>query len=252
MIRIKNIETHGWEAAIRGMRNPMNSWALSDSKFCSKMRACNELDCPYLSTSIHCAKKEGSDPYIIGPNDHTLMMKLARAGTDHAKFRRMITVTMDILAPLYWWKEFDTYKVGTVANSCSTMHKITEKKFTLDDFSRENLFRSISLEVKIANEDTRLEMSSDSLLYLIVQSLNTYRTMYLKESDSEMKKLYWWQIIQLLPSSYNQRRTVQLNYEVLANIYKSRREHKLDEWREFCTIIERLPYSEIITLQEEN
>lgn len=232
MIQFSNIETYGWEAAIRGMRNPMNSWEKSDR------------------TSDDGCKYWDENSYRIGPNDHSLMMKLAKAGTDHAKFRRMITVTMDILAPLYWWKEFDTYKVGTVANSCSTMHKITEKEFTLDDFSHEYLFINVSLKGKL--NEYSFNTSSEEVLNFVVSTLNAYRHQFIEEQDGTMKKLYWWQIIQLLPSSYNQLRTVQLNYEVLANIYKSRREHKLDEWREFCTMIEGLPYSEIITLQEEN
>lgn len=249
MIQFDNIETYGWEAAIRGMRNPMNSWGKSDSGSCEIMK------CEYCEHYMDRTVDDGckywdKNSYRIGPNDHSLMMRLAKSGTDHAKFRRMITVTMDILAPLYWWKEFDTYKIGTVANSCSTMHKITEKEFTIEDFSHEQLFVNVSLSGKL--DEHSFITSSEKVLNFVVDVLNVYRRQFIDERDSTMKKLYWWQIIQLLPSSYNQLRTVQLNYEVLANIYKSRREHKLDEWREFCTTIESLPYSEIITLQEEN
>lgn len=248
MIKIGNIETYGWEAAIRGMRNPMNSWEKSDSSICnysSLYEYCS--DCPH----IHCGCT-GDDidigtRYLIGPNDLSLILKLAKAGSDHAKYRRMITVTMDILAPLYWWKEFDTYKVGTVANSCSTMHKITEKEFTLDNFSHEQL-SLIHERFRLSKDDEGFIKNSEEVLSMMCTVLNYYRLAYLKTKD----KTYWWQIIQLLPSSYNQLRTVQLNYEVLSNIYHSRRGHKLDEWVEFCKMIETLPYSEIITLKEEN
>lgn len=177
-----------------------------------------------------------SRPYIIGGNDLALMKKLAAAGTDHRKFMRMINVTMDITAPLYFWKEFDTYKVGTVRNSCSTMHKIAEKEFTLDDFSHEHLFGDTVYKEKV--NDRIVRMDSRAYLSELVEGLNFAREMYLETKD----KAWWWQMIQLLPSSYNQRTTVQLNYEVLANMYKSRKEHKLDEWREFCKEIEKLPY----------
>ena len=218
MIKIDNIEVFGWEAAIRGMRNPMDSWDKSDSIFNAGF---------------------GSNGTILGENDLKLMQSLVKAGTDHSKFMRMINITMDITAPLYWWKEWDTYKVGTVANSCSTMHKIHSKEFTLDDFSHEHLF---------SEENLRYEDEPDSLKLLktIIQALNSYRLSYLDEQD----KSVWWQIIQLLPSSYNQKRTVQLNYQVLRNIYFSRKNHKLDEWVEFCQIIETLPYAkELITLE---
>lgn len=245
MIKIENTEVLGWGHAIHGMRNPMNSWGKSDSVYFPP------FNCTTSSELILDGKHTYTDPaFILGENDLDLMRRLAKAGTDHAKFRRMIVVYADLTAPLYWWKEFDTYKVGTVANSCSTMHKIADKEFVLDDFSHENLFRNPSLEIKIEDLNKPIAISSDVLLYLTVQALNAYRSMYLNESDPEMKKLYWWQMIQLLPSSYNQKRTVMLNYEVLANIYKSRKDHKLDEWREFCTWIEKLPYSEIITLKE--
>lgn len=213
MINIELLEMSGIGSAIKGMRNPMNSW--------------NKCDSYYIwhdDTEFH-----------IGPNDHDLMMKLRNAGTDHRKFMRMITVYADITAPLYWWKEYETYKVGTVTNSCSTMHKIADKEFTLDDFSHEHL-----------GYDGR------AILDDIVGYLNFYREKYIDkdiESWNELKskKDIWWQMIQLLPSSYNQKRTVMLNYEVLVNMYESRKNHKLDEWRDFCKWAETLPYSELIT-----
>ena len=219
MLKIENWEVLGWEHAIRGMRNPMNSWEKSDSNFFddSEGHVCNI-----------CQGRGSMSLIEMGHNDHNLMMNLRNAGTDHRKFMRMITVYLDITAPLYWWKEFDTYKVGTVANSCSTMHKIHAKEFTLDDFSCEKLYDPLG--------DLRP----------IVDRLNVYRERYLETKD----KNDWWQMIQLLPTSYNQKRTVMLNYEVLANIYKSRRNHKLDEWHTFCDWIEELPYSEFITGKE--
>ena len=230
MIKIENTEVVGWEAAIRGMRNPLNSWKKSDSGYgCGNDK---EYFCDKCSSSSHCPSREKT--YNIGPNDYDLMKRLRNAGTDHRKFMRMITVYVDVTAPLYWWKEFDTYKVGTVANSCSTMHKIHAKEFTLEDFSCEHLF------------DTPESEFNDSMDVLkeVVDILNLYRGHFVKNPH---RKDYWWQLIQLLPSSYNQRRTVMLNYEVLANIYKSRRNHKLDEWHVFCEWIENLPYSELIT-----
>lgn len=230
MIKIENTEVVGWEAAIRGMRNPLNSWEKSDSGYgCGNDK---EYFCDKCSSSFHCPSREKT--YNIGPNDYDLMKRLRNAGTDHRKFMRMITVYVDITAPLYWWKEFDTYKVGTVANSCSTMHKIHAKEFTLEDFSCEHLF------------DTPESEFNDSMDVLkeVIDILNLYRDHFVKNPH---RKDYWWQLIQLLPSSYNQRRTVMLNYEVLANIYKSRRNHKLDEWHVFCEWIENLPYSEFIT-----
>lgn len=213
MLKVENVEVLGWEHAIRGMRNPKNSWAKSDSG----------PECPYEKEKC-CG--ECQQNFCIGPNDKQLMMALRNAGTDHRKFMRMITVYLDITAPLYWWKEFDTYKVGTVANSCSTMHKITDKEFTLDDFSHEHLgFQSIRVL-----KDT-------------IKVMNDFREEFIKDHEKEN----WWQLIQLLPSSYNQKRTVMLNYEVLANIYKSRRHHKLDEWHTLCDRIESLPYSALIT-----
>jgi hypothetical protein len=233
MIKIENVEVTGWEAAIRGMRNPMNSWEKSDSGVCATHGPAHCADCVY--TDCHADDVEIGTKYILGSNDLDLMTRLRNAGTDHRKFMRMITVYVDITAPLYWWKEFDTYKVGTVANSCSTMHKIHEKEFTLKDFSYEHLLGPDDLNWGDTVPLVTLEC--------VISALNVYRQKYLETQD----KTYWWQMIQLLPSSYNQRRTVMLNYEVLANIYKSRCNHKLDEWRELCTWIESLPYSELIT-----
>ena len=239
MIKIEHVETLGWAAAIRGMRNPMNSWEKSDSGYgCNKglCKDCPDTDnCPYQYQDA-----------IIGHNDLDLMTRLCNAGTDHRKFMRMITVYMDITAPLYWWKEFDTYKVGTVANSCSTMHKIADKEFTLEDFSCEKL---ITREQPLVEGVDAVEPPNAVwLMNRTIQTLNQYRNLYLQTKD----KKYWWQMIQLLPSSYNQRRTVMLNYEVLANMYKSRRNHKLDEWVDFCAEIERLPHSELITKKEDD
>ena len=238
MIKIENTEVVGWEAAIRGMRNPLNSWEKSDSKWYSIGIPTNN---PAAINDKYLSQK-----YCIGDNDLDLMKRLRNAGTDHRKFMRMITVYVDITAPLYWWKEFDTYKVGTVANSCSTMHKIHAKEFTLDDFSTEHLCKS-NIEVL---EDLVLELEywRDKFVNYdeYCKVVPEFREMY-------SKKDCWWQLIQLLPSSYNQRRTVMLNYEVLANIYKSRCNHKLDEWHVFCEWIENLPYAELITDKvEEN
>lgn len=227
MIKFEYTEVMGWETAIRGMRNPMNSWEEGDSNWVAP-RTIDLLPIYYK--------------VVIGSKDLDLMTRLRNAGTDHRKFMRMITVYVDITAPLYWWKEFDTYKIGTVANSCSTMNKIAAKEFTLEDFSHEHLF---------TEENLRYDAEPDSLKLLntIINTLNAYRLAYLEEGD----KSIWWQMIQLLPSSYNQRRTVMLNYEVLANIYKSRKNHKLDEWSVgFMEWIESLPYSELITGEEKN
>ena len=235
MIKFENAEVMGWEAAIRGMRNPMNSWEKSDSGWFSSE---DDMGVDYVQYNSH---SDPSELYFVGQNDLDLMARLRNAGTDHRKFMRMITVYVDITAPLYWWKEFDTYKIGTVANSCSTMHKIAAKEFTLEDFSHEHLF---------TEENLRYDAEPDSLKLLntIIEALNVYRLAYLEEGD----KSIWWQMIQLLPSSYNQRRTVMLNYEVLANIYKSRKNHKLDEWSVgFMEWIESLPYSELITGEEK-
>ncbi len=236
MIKIENTEIIGWEAAIRGMRNPLNSWEKSDSGYgCGNDK---EYFCDKCSSSFHCPSREKT--YNIGPNDYDLMTRLRNAGTDHRKFMRMITVYVDITAPLYWWKEFDTYKVGTVANSCSTMHKIHSKEFTLEDFSTEHLCKS-NIEVL---EDLILELEYWRNKFV---NYDEYCKVVPEFREMYSKKDCWWQMIQLLPSSYNQRRTVMLNYEVLANIYKSRRNHKLDEWHVFCEWVENLPYAELIT-----
>ena len=248
MIKLENHKTYGWEEAIRGMRNPMNSWDKSDRKMITAVLKEKQVR-PGL-TEMYYAPCE---PYInVGPNDLELMKKLVKAGTDHRKFMRMITVYVDITAPLYWWKEFDTYKVGTVANSCSTMHKLADKEFTIEDFSCEYLLpfnsdnsidKDLIMSVKHADAS-----SSYDLMGIIVWYLNYWRYKFVETKD----KKYWWQMIQLLPSSYNQKRTVQLNYEVLANIYKSRKNHKLDEWLNFCDWIKTLPYSELITGEEDS
>ena len=252
MLKIENTDVCGWEHAIRGMRNPMNSWEKSDSFW-------NYRSCEECNGNASCI-----DDFHVGPNDLDLMTRLRDAGTDHRKFMRMLVVYVDITGPLYWWKEFDTYKVGTVANSCSTMHKIAAKEFTLEDFSCEHLSNFSSHPEKV--------LDPLSILKSTIVTLNSCRHEYLETKD----EFFWWQMIQLLPSSYNQRRTVMLNYEVLANIYKSRRNHKLDEWAEhknidietlkryyagafklrdeksladigFCDWIKTLPYSELIT-----
>lgn len=258
MLKIENFEVVGWEHAIRGMRNPMNSWEKSDS--CTKGDVwCGEFCCGYVD-HVDGRKCNREDGLNIGPNDHQLMESLAKGGPVHAKYRRMITVYLDVTAPLYWWKEFDTYKVGTVANSCSTMHKIYAKEFTMDDFSHEHLFDDIddfnnTMELCDCGYTTAL-----GVLETTIQALNHFRCLYLTAKTKPMKdeslrarnmKRYWWQMIQLLPTSYNQKRTVMLNYEVLHNIYISRRHHKLDEWHVFCDWIEELPYSELITMKSE-
>lgn len=242
MIKIESTEISGWYAAIRGMRNPHNSWAKSDSRGCWD-GACK--GCPFESKDDpeECAKHMFHEDFIIGPNDHDLMMRLVSAGTDHSKFMRMITVTADVTAPLYWWKEADTYKVGTVANSCSTMHKIHAREFTYDDFSHEHLLSMANNDPMDALFLNGTRWDSDDVLGTTIKVLNYYRDRFLATKD----KIYWRQMIQLLPSSYNQRRTIQLNYAVLRNIYHARKDHKLDEWREFCKWIETLPYSELIT-----
>lgn len=245
MLKIENAEVLGWEHAIRGMRNPKNSWAKSDSGLCHKDLCRDCITCIHKGTEYDACAAH----FDVGPNDYNLMATLRNAGTDHRKFMRMITVYLDITAPLYWWKEFDTYKVGTVANSCSTMHKIAAKEFTLDDFSYEHLdtFRGLTMYAPL-----EYHFSSLDLLNLQVDVLNQWRTRYLNALKTETEtglpaKDIWWQMIQLLPSSYNQKRTVMLNYEVLANMYKSRRNHKLDEWHTLCDWIESLPYSKLIT-----
>ena len=308
MIKIENTEVLGWEHAIRGMRNPMNSWEKSDTWFydysdaegndiCHSFNVesgimvdsfdCDGIDvhwievqeCPeFTRTFEHILNIEDhphnwicSCPAFIGPNDHKLMMNLAKAGSVDAKYRRMIVVYADITAPLYWWKEFDTYKVSMVANSCSTMHKIHSKEFTLEDFSCEHLltgkefgdtaeelwsagafhvehdYDPYALDATGIEGWYEAEYAKDILLKTI-DALNYYREKFLETKD----KRYWWQMIQLLPSSYNQRRTIMLNYEVLAGIYPKRKDHKLDCWHDFCDWIKSLPYSEIITLEEHN
>lgn len=242
MITFEYTEVVGWEHAIRGMRNPMNSWEKSDSYYTNCFYDSEHYICEECPRCKEC--DEVTDEFIIGPNDLNLMKRLRDSGTDHRKFMRMIAVYVDITAPRYWWAEMDTYKVGTVANSCSTMHKITEKEFTLEDFSCEHLI-----------------LPARGNLKNVIESLNFYRNLYLqfdsqpdsvKETFECDKKNVWWQIIQLLPGSYNQKRTVMLNYEVLANIYHSRKNHKLDEWRVgFMDWIKSLPYSELITGEED-
>lgn len=220
------------EFVIEGMRNPMNSWEKSDSGICLKTLPCHSCH----ENRNTCKKNIDSGVFIFGENDHNLMQRLSKAGTDHRKFMRMMPVYVRITAPLYWWKEFDTYKVGTVANSCSTMHKIQEKEFTLDDFSFEH----------ILDDSAWLADDGNLIGELLLILLNGAREDFLETKD----KKYWWQMIQLLPSSYNQTRNVMLNYEVLSNMYHSRKNHKLDEWREFCKWIEELPYSELIIGEE--
>ena len=230
MIKIENVVTPSpeqWEAIIMGTRNPMNSWDRSDTMIYE-----HELeDWPHERVKTFNG---------LGGNDYDLMMRLAKGGPVHAKYRRMITLYATIIAPLYWWKEFDTYKVGTVANSCSTMHKIAAKEFDISDFSIERLETIARFDEDGEPHQPYMVMKS------VIGCLNACRETYLKTKD----KTDWWQMIQLLPSSYNQKRTVMLNYEVLANIYKWRKDHKLDEWREFCEWIEGLPYSEIVTVKE--
>ncbi len=240
MIKLENVvlaSPEQMEFTIEGMRNPMNSWEKSDSY----------IDAP----NANCNGQSGDSFHVLGENDHSLMQRLAKAGTDHRKFMRMMPVYVRITAPLYWWKEFDTYKVGTVANSCSTMHRIQEKEFTLEDFSTEHLMSDYSMENELTytnqNDIDEYCFTSKDILQFTIDVLNHHRIKYLETKD----KKYWWQMIQLLPSSYNQTRNVMLNYEALANIYKSRKNHKLDEWREFCKWIETLPYSELITLEEK-
>ena len=293
MIKFENTEVMGWEAAIRGMRNPMNSWGKSDSCFGEN---CSPHFCSDYCGSFECEGYADSKGYSIGPNDYDLMMRLSAGGPVHAKYRRMITVYVDITAPLYWWKEFDTYKVGTVANSCSTMHKIAAKEFALKDFSCEHLLNVDSMDwgsddvccsaawpsgvVELPGGDiSNVPFMPMDILQLTIKSLNRCRKVYLmndaelkKVQDSfrfgsldmkekrekinrlrEKKKQYWWQMIQLLPSSYNQKRTVMCNYETLTNIYKSRKNHKLDEWKIFCNDwIKNLPYSDLITGEDDN
>lgn len=233
MIKFEHTETVGWEPAIRGMRNPMNSWEKSDSSF-----SCEHCEGCYYEPENNTIEFDGTDVHwcshtklFVGPNDLDLMTRLRMGGSDDRKFMRMLAVYVDITAPLYWWKEFDTYKVGTVANSCSTMHKIHAKEFTLDDFSHEHL----------------MSAGMDDLNFDI-ERLNYYRDMYLVGKD----KIWWWHMIQRLPTSYNQKRTVMLNYEVLTNIYHARKTHKLDEWHDLCRWVEALPYAKELILDGSN
>lgn len=251
MIKIENVEVGGLKPALRGMRNPKNSWTRSDSGLgCTHRKNWNKEEDGLLlcencghtyDDHVICA---GHQQYCMGPNDHDLAIRLRNAGTDHRKYLRMIVVWLDVIAPLYWWKEADTYKVGTVANSCSTMHKVADKEFSVDDFSHEHLTK-YSMENL---DDTIAQLNFWRGIYLnggqVTNFDGTDRIFEPKDKDA------WWQLIQLLPSSYNQRRTLMVSYEVLANIYKSRRGHKLDEWRRFCYWIETLPYSELITGKE--
>lgn len=245
MIKLENIvlpSADQWKAIIFGARNPLNSWDRSDSFCVPTPDNCN--GCHDYNKCSYIFEQDGkSYRSSIGPNDLNLIIRLRNAGTDHRKFMRMITVYVDVIAPLYWWKEFDTYKVGTVANSCSTMHKIAAKEFTMEDFSCEHLYAEDDIDGMYYSTTAEEEFTSTDVLKVVIEALNNYREMYLSTKD----KKYWWQMIQLLPSSYNQRRTVMLNYEVLANIYKSRRNHKLNEWHVFCDWIEGLPYGQLIT-----
>lgn len=238
MIKIENVETCGWEAAIRGMRNPKNSWDRMDSHPCLEVDWSG--DCAMVMNDDEPAKDCDPDKYrfCVGENDFHLMQVLANSGPDDGKFLRMIHVQLDVTAPLYWWKEADQYKVGTVTDSCSTMHKIHAKEFELDDFSHEHIINSVGMGA----QEIEVRISPMQALLTTIECMNSYRKLYLETKD----KKYWWQMIQLLPSSYNQRRTWDLNYAVLRNIYHARRNHKLDEWRELCAWIETLPYSELI------
>ena len=240
MIKIEKTEVVGWEHAIRGMRNPKNSWSRMDSYSCHECYQ-NEMD----ELGEKCEKCNGE--YLMGPNDHKLSMQLSSGGPVHAKYRRMIVVYVDVTAPLYWWKEYDTYKVGTVANSCSTMHKIQDKEFTREDFSCEHL-KDEMVGINAIGYTDEPHMSPNVLLDATIDMLNYYRRCFIEDGK---EKDDWWQMIQLLPSSYNQKRTLMLNYEVLNNIYISRKHHKLDEWHVFCDWIESLPYSEIITCNKK-
>ena len=248
MIKLENAvlpSPEQWRTIIMGLRNPKNSWDRSDS----------EIDYEYVIRRGISRPRDSEGYMKIGPNDRDLMLRLAKGGPVHAKYRRMITVYVDITAPLYWWKEFDTYKVGTVANSCSTMHKIHDKEFTANDFSYEKLDDIWGYEPEVRHMAPAIEFTThtdkitdyvlgpDDILNLTIKMLNRCRELYLETKE----KTYWWQMIQLLPSSYNQKRTIMLNYEVLHNMYISRKNHKLDEWVEFCKWIESLPYSELIT-----
>lgn len=244
MIKLENVVLASPEQMafiIQGMRNPMNSWGKSDT--CFSDESC--VNCYYSQRNLCDKDSFFRKDEKLGSNDHSLMQRLSNAGTEHRKYMRMMPVYVRITAPLYWWKEFDTYKVGTVANSCSTMHKIAEKEFTLEDFSYEHLKTDRDF---MMYAPTGYRYSAKDLLTLVIETLNNYRKEYLETKDKDL----WWQMIQLLPSSYNQTRNVMLNYEVLANIYRQRKNHKLDEWREVCKWIESLPYSELITGKENS
>lgn len=284
-IKIKNAEVFGWEAAIRGARNPMNSWDKSDSWFIKeyvdngRRVDAHQINPSYtnydymknieLRDQIDAELKYANDNSIngvfIGLNDHKLLTNLCKGGTEESKWRRMVHVQMDVTAPLYWWKEFDTYKVGTVSNSCSTMHKIHAKEFTLEDFSCEKLITEDEVNELESNDPNYMEEAClaahvnedgtislrdfvypEDILRETIQMLNICRELYLRDKN----KRYWWQMIQLLPSSYNQKRTIDLNYEVLASQYRQRKDHKLDEWHQYCDWIKTLPYSEFITMEE--
>lgn len=242
MLKITETEVFGWKAAIRGMRNAHESWDKSDSGYCLDTLACHDCKWNRL-TEVKCKTNIDNHIFVVGKDDLTLMKKLVAAGTDHSKFMRMIHVQCDWEAPLYWWKEADTYKVGTVRNSCSTMHKITEHEFTMDMFSHEHLFDFCPSE----------QHNSTDVLEITIEHLNAMRKVLNSlDQDDPLRKEYWWQLIQLLPSSYNQKATMDLNYQVLRNMYHSRKHHKQDEWRvDFCNWVKTLPYSELITMTKE-
>ena len=249
-IKIENVEVFGWEAAIRGARNLMNSWKESDSRFFDFGSSEGAAEYKHFHTrgkeqvKLPMAEGErlGSVRDLIGQEDYMLLMNMSKGGSEESKWRRMIHVQLDITAPLYWWKEFDTYKVGTVSNSCSTMRSIHEKEFAPEDFSSEYLLSDPGCLAGFAGGDR----TPTEVLQLTIDMLNAARSAFLKTKD----KQYWWQMIQLLPSSYNQRRTIDLNYEVLRSQYRERKNHKLDEWRQYCDFIRGLPYSEFITLRD--
>lgn len=232
MIKTENVEVWGFEHAIRGMRNPMNSHVISDSDYCTAM---NCFNCIFERNTPECNEIAAND-YAIGKNDMDLMQRLYKAGTEHRKYLRQIFVSMDITAPLYWWKEFDTYKIGTVSNSCSTMHKIHAKEFTLDDFSWEHLMPSH--DIQIGMMPIPMPFNFQDTLQDTIDALNIARELYLESKDKD----YWWQMIQLLPSSYNQRRTITMNYENVMTIINQRKGHKLDEWNDLVEELYKLPY----------
>ena len=257
MIKIENTEVFGWKMAIAGCRNPMNSRAKSDSAFLHGSTYYDILG--HMINPIANYDDGTNGENIIGPADHKLLMNLCKGGTEESKWRRMVHVQMDVTAPLYWWKEFETYKVGTVSNSCSTMHKIQAKEFTLEDFSCEHLLECDFLNSENADEDCwiypftncddgngEMEEYPLDILKATIKMLNKARDLFLKTKD----KKYWWQMIRLLPTSYNQKRMIDLNYEVLAAQYRQRKDHKLTEWHQYCDWIKTMPYSEFITMEE--